>query len=285
VNRTDDGFLRASPFVTRFWSGLRRPRHAALGCEFAGVVDAVGQGVTRFAVGDRVFGFDDARWGGHAEFKVIGQDKAVAAVPAGVSDEQAAAATEGAHYALGHIRATRVRPGHRVLVHGATGAIGSAAVQLLRHAGASVVATSNTRNVGLVASFGADRVIDWEQEDFTSCGERFQVVFDAVGKSSFRACKPLLEDGGIYLSTELGPKGQNPVLGALSPLFARANAKRVLFPIPTCDQAMIEFLRDRLADGSFVPVIDSVRPFGDVAEAFRYVHTGRKTGNVVLRVG
>ena len=136
VNRTDAGFLRAKPFVTRFFSGLLRPRHATLGCEFAGDVEAIGAKVTRFAKGDRVFGFDDVGWGGHAQYKVIAQDRAIAAIPPGVSYEQAAASTEGAHYALCYIRAARVRAGTRVLVHGATGAIGSAAVQLLKHAGA-----------------------------------------------------------------------------------------------------------------------------------------------------
>lgn len=284
VNRTDIGFLRARPFITRFWGGLLRPRHPALGCEFAGEVEAVGDTVTAFSVGDRVFGFDDSRWGGHAEYKVIAQDRAVATIPDGITYEQAAASTEGAHYALVDIRAAQVRAGSRVLVHGATGAIGSAAVQLLKNENASVVATSNTRNVQLVSSLGPDRVIDWERDDFTACGERFDVVFDAVGKSSFGACKPLLVEGGVYLSTELGPRGQNPFLGLVSPLLKRAGAKRVLFPIPSYDQSMIEFLRDRLASGDLSPLIDRVYPLDEIVAAFEYVETGQKTGNVVIRV-
>jgi NADPH:quinone reductase-like Zn-dependent oxidoreductase len=284
VNRTDVGFLRAKPFVTRFFSGLVRPRHVALGCEFAGEVAAVGGAVTKFAMGERVFGFDDARMGGQAEYKVIGQDKAVARIPREISYQQAAASTEGAHYAWVDIRAAHVRDGHRVLVHGATGAIGSAAVQLLKYAGAHVVATSTTRHLNLVASLGADRVIDWEREDFTAVGERFDMVFDAVGKSSFGACKPLLVERGVYVSTDLGPKAQNPVLGLASPLFAAVGAKRVLFPVPSCDQSMIEFLRDRLAAGDFRPVIDRVYPLHDIVEAFRHVEAGQKTGNVVIQV-
>jgi NADPH:quinone reductase-like Zn-dependent oxidoreductase len=284
VNRTDVGFLRAKPFVVRFFGGLLRPRHLALGCEFAGEVAALGDTVTRFALGERVFGYDDVRWSGHAEYKVIGQDKAVATIPDGITYEQAAASTEGAHYAWVDIRAAKVLAGQRVLVHGATGAIGSAAVQLLKYAGAHVVATSTTRNVDLVASLGADRVIDWEREDFAACGERFDVVFDAVGKSSFGACKPLLVEGGAYVSTDLGPKGQNPILGLASPLFAAAGAKRVLFPFPRNDLGMVEFLRNRLAAGDFRPVIDRVYSLDDVVEAFRYVETGQKTGNVVIRV-
>ena len=224
VNRTDVGFLRAKPFITRFWSGLRRPRHLALGCEFAGEVEALGDAVTDFSLGDRVFGFDDSGWGCHAEYKTIAQGKAVATIPDGISYEQAAASTEGAHYALVDIRAAQVQAGDRVLVHGATGAIGSAAVQLLKHAGAFVVATSNSRNVERVTSLGPDRVIDWERDDFTRCGERFDMVFDAVGKSSFGACRPLLVEGGIYVSTDLGPKAQNPLFGLASPLLRRLGA-------------------------------------------------------------
>ncbi len=284
VNRTDCGFLRAKPFVTRFFSGLVRPRHTSLGCEFAGRVEAIGDGVTRFAVGDRVFGFDDARWGGHAEYKVIREDGAVARTPDGVTDEQAAAATEGAHYALVYLRATKITASSRVLVHGATGAIGSAGVQLIKQAGAHVVATSTTRNVELVRGLGADRVIDHEREDFTRCGETFDVVFDAVGKSWFGACKRLLVKGGIYVSTDLGPWAQNPILGLLSPLYRLAGARRVLFPLPTCTQADIELLRDHLSRGALRPVIDRTYPLDEIRDAFAYVETGQKTGNVVLRI-
>jgi NADPH:quinone reductase-like Zn-dependent oxidoreductase len=261
-----------------------RPRHVALGCEFAGEVEAVGKAVTRFSPGERVFGFDDSGWGGHAEYKTIAQDKAVAAIPDRISYEQAAASTEGAHYALVGIRAARVQPGGRVLVHGATGAIGSAGVQLARHAGAHVVATSNTRNVEVVASLGPERVIDWEREDFTECGERFDFVFDAVGKSSFGACKSLLVERGIYVSSDLGPMMQNPLLGLASPVFERLGARRVLFPIPSCNQAMIEFISDRLEGGDFSPLIDRAYTLDKIVDAFEYVETGQKTGNVVIHV-
>ena len=160
VNRTDCGFLRAKPFVVRFFAGLTKPRRTILGCEFAGDVEAVGDGVTSFSVGDRVFGYDDARWGGHAEYKVISEKRMVATIPPAISYEEAAVSTEGAHYALTFVRALRMREGSRVLVHGATGAIGSAAVQLLKHAGVFVIATSDTRNVELVRSLGADAVVD-----------------------------------------------------------------------------------------------------------------------------
>ena len=283
ANRTDAGFLRGRPFVTRFFSGFLRPRHVALGCDFAGEVAAVGRGVTRFAVGDRVFGFDD-RFGAHAEYKVLHQDRAVARIPADVPYEVAAASTEGGHYALCYIRAAGIERGDRVLVHGATGAIGSAAVQLLVHLGADVVATSTTRDSALVASLGARRVVDHEHTDFTACGEQFKVVFDAVGKSSFAACRPLLAKRGIYLSTDLGRWGQNQLLALLGPLLRRVGARRVMFPIPRHSSEIIEYLADRLANGDFTPVIDRVHPLNEIVEAFRRVETGQKTGNVVIRV-
>ncbi len=284
VNRTDDGFLRAHPFVTRLFSGLTRPRHPALGCEFAGDVAEVGKAVERFAVGDRVFGFDDKGWGGHAEYKVIAHDAGIAKIPDGIDYDQAAASTEGAHYAMMYLEAANIRAGQRVLVHSATGAVGSAAIQLLHQLGAHVTATSDTQHLDLATSLGAEVVIDRERSDFTACGETFDVVFDAVGKSTFGACKCLLVPGGIYMSTELGPYLENPLRGIASPLFARAGAKRVLFPLPTYDQGTIERLAEYLARGELRPVIDRRYPLDDIVAAFRYVETGQKIGNVVIEI-
>ncbi len=284
VNRTDCGFLRAKPFVVRFFAGLTKPRRNVLGCEFAGEVEAAGKNVTRFSVGDRVFGFDDGGWGGHAEYKAVSESRMIATIPPGLDYEQAAVSTEGAHYALTYVRALHVGPGTRVLLHGATGAIGSAAVQLLKHAGAFVIATSDTPNVGLVQSLGADVVVDREQEDFTKLDERVDLVFDAVGKSSFGACKQLLGDGGIYASTDLGPRAQNPPLALLGPIFRMVGAKRVAFPLPKANTEIVEFLRDLLERGAFAPVIDRTYTLDDIVEAFRYVETGQKVGNVVIAV-
>jgi NADPH:quinone reductase-like Zn-dependent oxidoreductase len=282
VNRTDCGFLRAKPFIVRFFAGLTKPRRRILGCEFAGVVEAVGHGVTRFSVGDKVFGFDDHGWGGHAEYKVISERRMVATIPPGIGYEQAAVSTEGAHYALTYVRALRVGGGTRVLVHGATGAIGSAAVQLLKHAGAFVIATSDTKNVELVRSLGADVVVDREREDFTRLDERVDIVFDAVGKSSFGACKRLLNDGGVYVSTDLGPMAQNLALALVSPLFRLVGAKRVAFPLPKASREVIEFLRERLERGELRPLIDRTYALDEIVAALTYVETGQKTGNVVV---
>lgn len=284
VNRTDCGFLRAKPFIVRFFSGLVTPKNTVLGCAFAGTVTAAGKDVTLFKPGDRVFGFDDAGWGGHAEFKVIGEDRMVTTIPEGATFEQAAASTEGGHYALNYVRVIEGLEAQSILVHGATGAIGTAAVQLLKHAGMRVVATSTTKNVALVASLGADHVIDWQKEDFTQYDEQFDVVFDAVGKSSIRACRQLLKKGGTYIGTDLGYMAQNPLLALASPLFKVFGARRVLFPIPKANKEVVEFLKERIAQGDFKPVIDKTYPFRQIVDAYQHVETGQKTGNVVITI-
>lgn len=281
VNRTDCGFRSAEYFISRLFSGLFRPKHKVLGCEFAGVVEAVGNEVTGFKAGNRVFGYDDDHFGGHAEYKVIREDKALALIPDGLDFATAAALTEGSHYALSNIRAEKVGKGDKVLVYGATGAIGSVAVQLLKHFGAYVVAVCNTRNVGLVKSLGADEVVDYQTQDFTVISHRFDFVFDAVGKSSFGQCKPLMKDKGIYISTELG-KGSENIWLALTTRFGRG--KRVLFPLPLMKKEDVLYLRELAEQGSFKPVIDRSYALDDIVEAYRYVETGQKTGNVILNM-
>ena len=281
VNRTDSGFRSAEYFVSRMWSGLFRPKHQTLGCEFAGVVEATGEGVTDFKVGDRVFGFNDATFGGHAEFLTIPESWAIAVMPGNATFAQAAAISEGAHYALNNIRASKIKKGQHAMVYGATGAIGSAAVQLLKYLGVVVTAVCNTKNVALVKSLGADRVIDYQTEDFTKTNEKFHFIFDAVGKSSFKECKPLLTESGIYVSTELGKNGENIFLALVTPLFGK---KRVIFPIPKTRKEDVLFLKQRVEEGTFMPVIDREYKLEQIVEAYRYVETGQKTGNVILTI-
>jgi NADPH:quinone reductase-like Zn-dependent oxidoreductase len=240
VNRTDCGYRSAEYFVSRFWSGLLRPKYQTLGCEFAGEVEAVGIEVKDFNTGDKVFGYNDIKFGGHAECLTIAENDAVASIPDSLSYEEAAPITEGAHYALFIIRAAKVKSGHNVMVYGATGAIGTAAVQLLKHFGANVTAISNTKNVDLVKSLGADMVIDYMQEDFTKTDQKFDFILDAVGKSSFGKCKPLLHSKGIYISTELGKNAENIFLALTTPLIG---GKRVLFPIPTISKDDMFFFK------------------------------------------
>lgn len=281
VNRTDAGFRSAEYFVSRFWSGLFKPKYQTLGCEFAGVVEAIGENVTLFKVGDKVFGFNESTFGGHAEYLTVSEKAALTHMPTNVDFYGAAPISEGAFYAMNIIKAANIKPGQEVLVNGATGAIGSAGVQLLKYFGARVTAVCNTKNVALVKSLGADEVIDYQTQDFKNTTTKFSFIFDAVGKSSFGACKPLLTDNGIYISTELGKGGENIYLALITPLLG---GKKVLFPIPVVKKEDIVFLGERVEKGDYKPVIDRFYTLDQIVEAYTYVETGQKTGNVVVRV-
>jgi NADPH:quinone reductase-like Zn-dependent oxidoreductase len=281
VNRTDSGFRSAEYFISRFWSGLLKPNTKTLGCEFAGEIESIGQAVTLFKIGDRVFGFNDKTFGGHAEYLTISETAAITTMPSNIGFDEAVAITEGAHYALCNIRACNVEEGQHVLVYGATGAIGSAAVQLLKHFGAHVTAICNTKNVELVKSLKADIVIDYTKEDYAKTDIRYDFVFDAVGKTSFGKCKSILKNKGIYISTELGKNGENIYLALLTPLF---KGKRVLFPIPTINKNDVDFLKELVKTGAFKPVIDRSYLLKDIVEAYKYVESGQKTGNVLLKI-
>lgn len=282
VNRTDAGFRSAAYFISRFWSGLFKPKYPILGCTFSGVVEKVGDDVTRFKAGNAVFGFNDQTFGGHAEYTVQKAEGPVALVPSNISLEEAAAIPEGSNYALVIIRAARVQADSQVLVYGATGAIGSAAVQLAKSMGASVTAVCATPHVALVQSLGADKVVDYLTEDFTQSDLQYDFVFDAVGKSSFGACKPLLKPKGIYISTELGKNSENVFLAIWHGIFK--NGKRVLFPIPTFSKEDMEWLAQKVKTGAFKPLIDRSYPLDEIVEAYRYVETGQKIGNVLLKL-
>ncbi len=289
VNRTDCAYRAARPFFVRTLTGLRRPRRPVLGTEYAGVIVETGPAVTRFAVGERVFGYNEGAFGTHAEYLAVGEDAPIATIPVGVSDEHAAAGTEGAHYALAMIRVARIHEG-RVLVHGATGAIGSAAVQLLANLGVFVTATAHTANLELVRGLGADRVVDHTAGDFTRAGDgahdgaydgAYDAVFDAVGKSTFGRCRRLLTPRGSYVSSELGPGWQNLALAASTPLL---RGRTVRFPFPRQDQPMIRQFGDLLGSGAFRPLVDRHYPLEEIVDAYRYVETGRKLGSVVIDV-
>lgn len=281
VNRTDCAYRAARPFFMRASTGLRRPRRPILGTEYAGVVESVGRAVTAFAPGDQVFGYNEGRFGAHAELLAVPQTAPLAPVPAGVTFGAAAPATEGAHYALAIIRTGRIRPGQRVLVYGATGAIGSAAVQLLKAIDVGVTAVCGPDQVELVRGLGADRVVDYVAEDFTADPTAYDAVIDAVGKSTFGRCRGLLKPRGRYLSTELGPWSQNIWLALTTPAFG---GRRVTFPFPRQDQPMIRYLAELIQSGRFTPVIDRTYPLDRIVDAYRFVETGRKIGSVVIDV-
>ena len=279
VNRTDCGFLRADPFFVRVVSGLLRPKAIILGSELAGEVEAVGGDVTSFKQGDQVFGLTGLHFGAHAEYVCLPEDAAVAAKPANMDYEEAAAVCDGAMLAIAFIRRAGLREGQRILVNGASGSIGSAAVQLATYFGAEVTAVCNTQNLELVRSLGADTVIDYTREDFTRRGQTYDAVFDTVGKSSFRQCSGLLRKGGVYLSSELGFLAQNPLLALWTP---GIGGKRIKFPIPKESKKDVRFLRDLIDAGKYKAVIDRRYPLERIVEAYRYVEMGQKTGNVVI---
>jgi NADPH:quinone reductase-like Zn-dependent oxidoreductase len=281
VNRTDSGFRSAEYFISRFWSGLIRPKYKTLGCEFSGIIEEVGKEVTGFKIGDKVFGYNDGTFGGHAEYLTIAENKAIAMIPDNLTFTEAAPITEGAHYALCNIRASKVEKGQKVMVYGATGAIGSSAVQLLKHFGASVTAVCNTKNVELVKTLGADRVIDYQTQDFTQTEEKYHFIFDAVGKTSFKECKSLLTEKGIYVSTELGKNAENVYLALVTPLFGK---KKVIFPIPSINKQDLLFLKELIENGEYKPVIDRAYRLEQIIEAYQYVESGQKTGNVILKI-
>ena len=280
VNRTDTGFRSAEFFVARFYTGLLRPRRKILGSEFAGVVEAVGAAVSEFAVGDRVFGVN-AKGGAHAEFISMRESAPLAHMPTRVTFAEAAAVCDGAMLALWVLRRTHVRKGQKILVYGASGSIGTAAVQLAKHFDAEVTAVCNTKNVELVRSLGADAVVDYTQEDFTKRGETYDLVFDAVGKLSFGHCRGSLKPGGAYAVTDLGFLWQNLFLALWT---SRIGDKRVLIPLPRHTKKDVLFLKQLIEGGKYRAVIDRSYPLEDVTEAASYVETGQKTGNVVLTV-
>lgn len=280
VNRTDCGFRSANYFIVRFFSGLFKPRNRVLGCEFSGEVESIGSKVTLFAPGDKVFGFNDGRFGGHAAYVIMKEDEAMVTIPDSVSFEVAAAITEGSHYALCNLRAARLQAGQNILIYGATGAIGSAAVQLCKYFGAHVTAVCHGKDVELIRSLRADVVLDYTRENYSTPDRKYDIFFDAVGKCSFGASKAVLKKKGIYMSTELGKGSQNPFLALITPLLG---GKRVLFPIPTISKADVMFLRSLVESGHFMPVIDRTYHIDEIVDAYRYVETGQKVGNVVLK--
>ncbi len=282
VNRTDNAYIKAIPSFTRLVTGLFKPRYTIPGTEFAGKVESVGKNVSSFKPGDRVFGFNDASYGTQAQYMTMSEDGALTTMPDDLTYEQAAASSEGAFYALNFLNKVKIDSEKKVLVNGATGAIGSATVQLLKSHEVDVTAVCNTKNMDLVRSLGANRVIDYTKEDFTKEDEMYHYVFDTVGKSSFGKCKPLLRPGGIYMSSDLGYMAQNLFLPLLTKFVGN---KKTKFPIPEDCKGSILIIKKLIEKGEFKAVIDRTYPLEEIIEAYRYVGKGEKTGNVVITMG
>jgi NADPH:quinone reductase-like Zn-dependent oxidoreductase len=279
VNRTDCGWRGAKPFFARFFTGIRRPKWRTPGMELAGVVEAVGSDIREFDVGDRVFGVKG--FGANAELVCMRESAPVAHMPAAMTFEEAAAVCDGWCIARSCLRNADLREGRSIVVYGASGSVGTAGVQLAKHFGAHVTTVCNTKNVELVRSLGADDVIDYLEEDFTKNGKTYDVVFDAVGKHSFRRCRGSLKPGGLFVETDLGFMWHAPLLALLT---RWVGDKRVTMGIAKYTKEDVLLLKELIESGRYRAVIDRTYPLEDVVEATRYVETGQKTGNVVLKV-
>lgn len=279
VNRTDCAMLTASAFVMRLITGLTKPRNPISGTDFAGEIIEIGKKVEKFKVGDRIFGIDDNGLSSHAEILTISGKNAIGIIPEKISYEKAAASIEGLHYAINFVNKVNLQPGDKVLVNGATGTIGSSTLQLCKYYGATITAVCENKYEDQIKTLGAEKVIDFTREDFTHIDDRFDYVFDAVGKSSFSACKKILKKKGIYISSELGQKNENPFL-ALTTKFS--NGKKVKFPFPFDRQASVDFTAKILQEGKFDPLIDRKYNLDEIVEAFTYVISGKKIGNVLI---
>jgi NADPH:quinone reductase-like Zn-dependent oxidoreductase len=282
VTQTDTHLRAANPFFWRFIAGLRRPKWRTLGVELAGEVEAVGGAVSQFKVGDRVFGGPPS-FGAHAEYICLRESAPLATMPAGMSFEDAAAVPDGSSEALGTLRKAEIHEGQRIVIYGASGSLGTAAVQLAKHFGAHVTAVCNTKNVEDVRSLGADEVIDYTKEDFTKNGQKYDAIIDAVGKYAYFWGRRALKPGGIYVETDLGPhKLDTLVMVVLTRWFGR---KRLKFAGGWRNKPDLLFVKGLIEAGKYWPVIDRRYPLEQVAEAHAYVETWQKTGNVVLTVG
>jgi NADPH:quinone reductase-like Zn-dependent oxidoreductase len=282
VSRTDCAILAAHPFFMRMFTGLWVPRRRTLGTDFAGRVEAVGARVTKYAVGDLVWGFEELGANSHAEHLVIAEGAGVARMPPELDFKDAAACLEGAFYAWSFLNKVEVGAGVHVMINGATGAIGAALLQLCVDAGAIVTAVGDTKNLDRLRSLRAARVIDYLKDDFTHDTAIYDYVFDAVGKSTFGRCRRLLRPGGVYMSSELGPGWQNLVLPMITRL---SGQKRVIFPIPEDKPGFLAHMHELARSGRFHSVIDRTFRLDSIHEAYAYAASGQKTGCVILDVG
>jgi NADPH:quinone reductase-like Zn-dependent oxidoreductase len=261
--------------IGRLMFGLRRPRNSILGMDFSGVVEATGQNVTRFRAGDRVFGA--AARGAHAEYVAVKESSAIVHKPALLSDAEAAAIPFGGNTALAFLRDfVRLQRGQRVLIVGASGAVGSWAVQLARHLGAQVTGVCSTPNLDLVRSLGAEQVLDYSFGNWTRPGGRYDVVFDTVGVTTFAGCKPLLSDNGTYIPLN------SSLREIVQALFGSFSAKKVKFAISQNTREGLEFLLGLIESGAVRPVVDRVYPMAEIVDAHRHVEGRHKRGSVIL---
>ncbi len=283
VTNADCAARKGKPFAARLAFGLIKPKNKILGTEFSGDIATVGELVKRFKKGDPVYAATGSNFGAHAEYVCIPEDGALSLKPNNVSYEEAAAICEGALTALPFLRDEgRIEKGQKVLINGASGSVGTAAVQLARYFETEVTGVCSSNNVELVKSLGADNVIDYTKEDFTKTGQTYDIIFDAVGKRSFSQCKNSLKPGGIYLSTV-------PNFGIMFQMlrtskFGNKKAIITFTGLRSSEKKAkdLSFIRELIESGQIRAVIDRQYPLEKIAEAYRYVETGHKIGNVVI---
>jgi NADPH:quinone reductase-like Zn-dependent oxidoreductase len=281
VNRSDCGFRSGTPFVSKLFTGYPKPKKQILGSEFSGVIEECGNDVKNFKIGDEIFALSPNDLGSHAEYICIDANGFISKKAENYSFDQAAAVLDGLMLANNYIRDIDFKTIDNILINGATGSIGSACVQLAKyHGNIEITAVANTKNIDLIKSIGADYVIDYLNEDFTKIDKKFDVVLDAVGKSSFQKCRAILKEKGTYYSSELGESNENIYL----PLITKFSKQKVKFPIPLDGKIDIEFYKKVIEEGKYKAIIDKTYSFDDIIEAYKYVETGEKTGNVVIKI-
>lgn len=283
VTAVDVAFRKGTPWIARLYTGLLKPKTKVLGAELAGTVQEVGHDVSRFQIGDRILAATKSGMGAHAEYVVLPENGAQITLPNQISDTQAVAISAGGLTALPFLRDhAKLLPGQSILINGASGAVGIAAVQLAKHIGANVTAVSSGQNQPFVATNGADATIDYRQEDFTKSGKTFDVVFDVSGKSSFRAARRVLKPKGIFLATNIS-------IGTLFAMLVTSlfQGKKAVFAAtglrPASEQTRdLERLLAMTMAAQYRPIIDRSYPLGHIADAHNHAETGHKKGNVVV---
>lgn len=278
VNRTDCAVVTGKPFIMRFFTGIRKPKKSIIGTDFAGIVHDIGSDVTRYAVGNRVWGFHDEGLSTQAQYICLPQ-KYVHIMPDFLSYKTAAASIEGVHYARNSLRKVAINDGQYILVNGASGAIGTALVQLLQEHNIHLTAVCHTKNVQLMKNLGATRVIDYTQMDIIDDQQQYDVIFDMIGEFSFKQFKQILSPNGVFMSSELGAWCQFPLLAIWTMFFG---SQKVVFPIPSNIPQTIHYSSDKIAKGAFTTIIDREYPISQLHDAYEYVAKGHKTGNVII---